>query len=994
MVTRAPVAMFDRFVSEFDIGSSGGLVLTDATSTQGSRWIDVQRVREHLPEVEAVYFAEDVPLVYIAVAHSLSLSTLAAVHRKTWNDARVPLLVAIDDSHVRVYDAWATPTLDPHQVDREERLITILEATDAFLEKAPFLHRARLDTATYAADLPNRFDVTKRCDRSLLENLLATQERLIDEGLPPDVVHTLLIRSIFLRHLEDRGILGLELFGKYRQGAQRLADVYIDHDATYQLFSDLSKRFNGDIFPLSKREDVVEQQHLQLLGRFLRGEEDLKSGQPTLWPLYDFSVIPIQLISSVYQQLLHAKDPEEAKEAGVYYTRHPIVELMLNEVLPWPTKATPRRTLPRVMDPSCGSGVFLVEAYRRLVAHWKLAHPGKRPTPKELSLLMTSHIFGVDKDGDAVRIAAFSLYLALLDEVPSEIVWSQFRFPCLISASRNGASPNLVEGDAFEQTRTVDVVVGNPPWKRGRLSELAADWCRKRGYPVAAEIAQAFMWLCGELAPAGRIAIVTPTKWLFNRELPDVRFRREFFRLNHVETILNLSAFVGGDNRLFSASSPATVVIYRRPKGAAEQSPVLYCTPRPGAHARSPIALLIDAADIKWLPREEAEHHDDVWKALYVGTWRDLRLVRRVITESTVTKFLKEKKSKGWVEGRGFQTPGKKKAPKLLKLPFVDAADVTRIEVVPTLTSTTVQTDGFSRVGPLGIYDGPHILMKEGLPNGRLCASYVSFSATFKDTITGIHAPARQANHLKALTAYLNSSLATYLVFMTTGWGIDRRRVKKGEVFGALPRSVLDNKAVVDSLAALMDQYFDRSPPLTRTALLERIDTLIYDTFDLSHGEKVLVAEMLTTSIDHIHNQGASKALWTPTVVQLTAYASGFISVMDAVLKRSGAATAAIVHDGAAPLRVVSFQIGKPGKDPIRVERGTKLDEVLGRLDKHLLQQDGTNLFRRRHARVFEHRSVHVVKPAENRYWTEGAAFADADDVVGQTLAGVTRGNS
>jgi len=66
--------------------------------------------------------------------------------------------------------------------------------------------------------------------------------------------------------------------------------------------------------------------------------------------------------------------------------------------------------------------------------------------------------------------------------------------------------------------------------------------------------------------------------------------------------------------------------------------------------------------------------------------------------------------------------------------------------------------------------------------------------------------------------------------------------------------------------------------------------------------------------------------------------------------------------------------------------------DVLTELDARLWNREGVNLYRRRHVRVFEDRTVHIVKPAELRFWTQSAAFHDADEVLAQTLAGDDHG--
>jgi len=80
-----------------------------------------------------------------------------------------------------------------------------------------------------------------------------------------------------------------------------------------------------------------------------------------------------------------------------------------------------------ILDPACGSGVFLVRAYQRLVAAWKRDYINEQPAAQDLSTILTSSIFGIDKELNAIQIAAFSLYLTMLDYLGNKEIEPTFR---------------------------------------------------------------------------------------------------------------------------------------------------------------------------------------------------------------------------------------------------------------------------------------------------------------------------------------------------------------------------------------------------------------------------------------------------------------------------------------------------------------------------------------------------------------------------------------
>ena len=136
---------------------------------------------------------------------------------------------------------------------------------------------------------------------------------------------------------------------------------------------------------------------------------------------YNFEFIPIQLISAIYEEFLHQ---EESGKDGAYYTPPMLVDFMLNQTLP----RSDHDYKLRLLDPACGSGIFLVEAYRRLVERWRKAN-GRRPDSVELAAILKYSIFGVDIKLQALRVAAFSLYLAMLDYVQPKYIWMTVHFP-------------------------------------------------------------------------------------------------------------------------------------------------------------------------------------------------------------------------------------------------------------------------------------------------------------------------------------------------------------------------------------------------------------------------------------------------------------------------------------------------------------------------------------------------------------------------------------
>ncbi|NJM55952.1 MAG: N-6 DNA methylase [Verrucomicrobiae bacterium] len=309
------------------------------------------------------------------------------------------------------------------------------------------LHWINLLSGAHFSSHPHAFKPEGRLDSTLTQNLLHARDHLKGPlDLKEECCHDLLARLIFIQFLfhrkDSQGNPALHA-GRLRTLAQEgvlkhvhtdLPGLLEDYDDSYRFFEWLNAHFNGDLFPgkgataTVRRQEWLDEkrqvrpEHLSYLARFISGREDLRHGQAFFWPQYAFDSIPLDLISSIYELFIGPAERDKA-----YYTRGHLVDFMLDAMLPWEGKKSDLR----ILDPSCGSGIFLVKAFQRLVHRWKQAH-NSDPKPSELRDILERQIFGVDINPDAVRVASFSLYLALCDELDPRRYWSHEKlFPAL-----------------------------------------------------------------------------------------------------------------------------------------------------------------------------------------------------------------------------------------------------------------------------------------------------------------------------------------------------------------------------------------------------------------------------------------------------------------------------------------------------------------------------------------------------------------------------------
>ena len=321
---------------------------------------------------------------------------IAAWHREIWNQGFAPLLWVISPERIAIYNGFSRPREEgnaaDHLLDSFGRIEEELDRLDALagrlaMETGEFWRQARaVDRRTCV-------------DRQLLSDLGALERDLLLAKLDRSGAQGLIGRSIFTQYLIDRGIVtGRFLEDEY--GHSALSSILRNRDATRRLFDWLRDTFNGDMFP-SEGAALPEGKHLHRVADFLDAV-DPESGQGTFFP-YQFDVIPVELISSIYEQFAHSDATSKGggRRTDVHYTRLSLVSLVLDEITDGLSGDE------TVLDLSCGSGVFLVKALRRLVAR---RCGGARPSRRLIRSTLHRQIYGVDISEAAVRVAAFSLY--------------------------------------------------------------------------------------------------------------------------------------------------------------------------------------------------------------------------------------------------------------------------------------------------------------------------------------------------------------------------------------------------------------------------------------------------------------------------------------------------------------------------------------------------------------------------------------------------------
>jgi hypothetical protein len=962
-----------------------------------------------IPHITSAYFIQGNPVVYFSQFEEVDTAALAQLYRSVWSQGKVPLLYVISRQDILVFNSYdgPPPRDNPDEIlsndeSHRHRLLHHLQsiydietARQEIADKLKHYRRILLDTgAFWQTEDGQHINREKRADQRLLASMDQLRRRLLAMNLSPEIAYALLGRSIFIRYLEDRGILTETWVAQITNGlAHNYLTALDGKKVTYELFDYLHQRFNGDIFPVDEIEwQVVSERHLGLIQRFLQ-KEDLETGQLSFWH-YDFSCVPIELISGIYDTFL---SNETRREFGTYNTPLALVDFIVEETLPL-AKITPEMT---ILDPACGSGVFLVRVYQRLIEAWKRGNPG-HPSAPQLTELMKQSIFGIDVQLNAVRIAAFSLCLSMLDYLKNEdIIQECFRFPRMENS-------NLIHTDFFSEEidrrffdKKFDRIVGNPPWGNGTLKGLALKWVTDRKLPTGdKQLVQAFLYRAPEFcAQHGEMAMLAPTKsTIIVSSDTHQAFRRKFFDMYHTRAVVNFSAM---RYELFPDSRSPSVALFYQSKQLTEQSKLIYATPKPSSLSQSLGVIAVDSEDIRFLEREDLRSNPTLWKVAMWGNPRDAGFIEHLQSFSTPEQ---QRQILGWNEMQaGFIVGNRKTEALWLRgMPYIDT---NKFQPYVVKTYGTVQESHFERPRTPEIYTGPLALIHRSACE----AAFSKESVALREKVTSIPGKVGDEYLLKWVVAYINSKLARYYHFLTsTYWAVERPSITHGE-YMHMPLIIPDkDDSRLQEALALFEEiaqfYQKRDEPLGGRydehieKAKERIDELVFDIYDVVPMEQQLIKDMVDYEIKffewsmhkkrHINDEKA-RPVQPPETSLLKEYAQEFIEVATSLLHHQNRTLNARIYQDGAPLSVVEFELVQTADVQAVhfISDSKELRALLYKLDRRLWERQASTLYVRRHVRIYDGPRFYIVRPSERRLWTRSQAYTDAGNFVAQILS-------
>lgn len=976
-------------------------------------------------KLDGVLCVDGRPIVYLCEAKRFTTEQKRERQRFVWNQGLVPLLILITPGQVEVYSGVRQPQkLDAPDDTPEHTLITDLgNLTDAL--RCAKLVRS-IETGQFFQDRRDFFPPSEAVDRCLVMNLVHAARRLKGQDWKLDRAHALLGRALFVSFLHQREFIKPHHFPA---GTKSLLDIVKGRrveDAKHLLYGEgglfaaLKREFNGTMFDAALNEEArdIRKPHLDILADFLGGAE-MESGQLTLFSDYDFRVIPVETISAIYEEFMKDADLKRKHDEGAFYTPRHLAETTLHiavegryaEAAEW-----------RVLDPACGSGIFLVAMFNLLAAQWLRDNANKTKKTKAQALLdiLQQRIRGVDVNIDACRISAFSLYLALfeklvpidLDEFKAKVRADHFLPPLLWSDKEglNAEPAVIMHGDFLQDTlpleKNYDLVIGNPPWESRGKEQIALHFAKRT---------------LDYLRPNGIGCLILPTTILVNR---NGTLDGDWFRAVTVEKMVQLADY---RKLMFASAIHAGFIIrYEKTKPTLEHT-VIYETPKVSRFDRRRGIIVVEPDDQKLVPQHdvlEASLQDKktkqsrsqtLWSRKFWGSPRDEAFLQRLDFFPRLSNAIRTKK---WNQGVGFQpyypgiSPGEPKPLGKWKLSdgylpnyddfpqlVLQADDLTTLRKgleasVHQTKNVPASLDGLRRKPEEQVFTPPMVVFSEGFTKFAYCSRLTRF----QNSLRSISGNSSDANILMFLVAALGSRLMQFQAFHSgSSNGIGRDKLHLYESLN-LPFPLPDDDLAANNAAEIIREAAEiikeverasaKAAAPRRVELVENakagLEPLVEDYFSVSATERLLIADTLELWKPSIHKQNLDldiPAIRFPKEKDLKQYAD----TLSSELKRfSRKEQIRISVEGMTSeelnLVFVSVIFGDEKRPYRQVGGAAELWKKLKEVNEAAARENGPISYLRGFTYCKRDR-IHILKPATLRNWCRTSALNDADAI-------------
>ncbi|NES24133.1 MAG: N-6 DNA methylase [Symploca sp. SIO3E6] len=671
----------------------------------------------------------------------------------------------------------------------------------------------------------------------------------------------------------------------------------------------------------------------------------------------------------------------------------------------------------KILDPCCGSGIFLVLAYRKLIELALAQSPNNKLKPTELRKILCESLYGIERNKEACSVAEFSLILTLLNYIdPPDLHRNkQFKFPSLHNTQIFECDFFDDESDFWQQNKKFDWIVGNPPWielkKNTRGEDFAREWILNniKEHPVGGNrVCEAFTWRVTDLLDDhGYVALLVHATSLFNKE--SQKYRKSFFEHHTVVRATNFShlAYI-----LFGSQGkePAATIIYR--KAEIAKTEIVHYAPfvvnqlfnRPWIKGKNKITwtISINENEISTISPQDAQTGELlVWKTALWGTLRDRRIINRLKKIFPVAlQEIVDSRNWNFHTGLKIRTQDSKDeieaAPYLAGWKKFDIHAMSRSQfrfVIPEQALHLIPDNSLfvtkGRSLPFTVAQKPHLVIN--IINGRIYCVYSDIDFVISEPQVGISTSAQDADYLRAIAVLLNSSVIQYFLFFnSSSWGVGRSKLY-AEDLRKISLPILSPVQV--KILAQLGKRLAQLEEVTNTSdasLQDLLDNTVEEILPISKNMGIIAREFIAVRLQL--NQGKSDVPATafPSEDHLLKYELHLRDELDTFTEGSGLRhKVELLYSKQLIVCSVEFVPSNASTAiDVTVEKAQEdLSLLLNSIQEKAKQQFSQWVYVQRSLRIFEDSRVYICKSPRLIDWTRTQALNDSDDIIAEILS-------
>jgi len=761
---------------------------------------------------------------------------LATIQKKIWTSGEVPLACIVYDTDITIIDC----TKHFSENETPEYLVKSLnEVGEAHrLYDKQFAVKIKSGVFWDEEENKQKFGFQNSAYDLLIKNIKFVEDRLKKElkDIPPKIISKIIVQSILIKYLEERmdkdgnKLLSKKYFQKY-DNAATFGEV-LRKGCFIDLMEDLNDEktgFNGNVFKWDNGEkQQLRTLDLSVLADLLATDKrsPLLSHQPEInflddWRYLEFSYIPVELISRLYEEFLGY----EKNENGLFYTPSHLAKLLVDECLPLKKYDTIDLKDFTILDPSCGSGIFLVVAFKRFVQIWKLQNRDKNldtlPSPKIEDLQsILRNLYGVDKEEQAICLSSFSLSLALCDELESKKIIEELKFDDL-------QKENLIWSDFFDcakiKSKKFDLIIGNPPFKRGGAFDNIWKVDNKKVIIPQKQIALKFLVESfPQLKKNGLICMIIKSSGLLYNSTSD-KFKKALFSKYHILQIFDFTALARNKSLWDNGADVASAAIFVKDQKPDYSKNILHLTFRRTKGTKERIVFEIDGYDLHYVDRYSAVNNKFVWKNNLLGGGRIGTFVEKMRKLPALQRFLKDN---GCIIEEGFEIGNKNKqklSPNFIyQIPFLPTKAISEKGINYESLISIDNNLKFSKIPKEEAFYAPNLIIWESMGDHNFPIFFNEISFSFKRRLISIKSTENDIGFLRSVYQSFKQYFAFYKCYLL-----------------ATSSETLTNRNNTFLLKDLKDiPFLENDEVFSEFDRKVIIDCLDYQVDFLTHGEK------------------------------------------------------------------------------------------------------------------------------------------------------------